>query len=179
MFSRRKGPVATVIRQAARDRYGNLGAVVVDALHELFTGVSPTCPTCRIRVNRVGADTYVCTSCRQIFKAVTVYDEVNTDNTDGSELPFARDFAAERQRRQRARAAYNRRQDRRSSAINADADLRVLGLQQGATTEQIRKRRKELARKFHGDLHGGNNERMKVINAAADRLLKRARRAKG
>lgn len=44
--------------------------------------------------------------------------------------------------------------------------------QQPLTVEIIKKRQRELARKYHPDRQGGSLDRMKNINAAADVLLK-------
>jgi ankyrin repeat protein len=58
---------------------------------------------------------------------------------------------------------------RKSEEFNIN-DLKILGLNKGATFEQIKKAHRKLALKYHPDRPDGDEERMQKINAAFDRL---------
>jgi DnaJ-domain-containing protein 1 len=49
--------------------------------------------------------------------------------------------------------------------------LRILGLKLGASTEEIKKARNKLAKKYHPDTETGDEEKMKEINEAYHQLI--------
>lgn len=61
----------------------------------------------------------------------------------------------------------------KSNAAEIHAARRELGFgpSDQLTEELIKDRKRQLARKFHSDLRGGSDEKMKRVNAAADTLV--------
>ncbi|MBD1546264.1 J domain-containing protein [Roseibium aggregatum] len=56
------------------------------------------------------------------------------------------------------------------TAAEIDEALEALGLEMPVTPDEIRKRYRQLARELHPDLNPGNEERMKAVNVASERL---------
>lgn len=56
------------------------------------------------------------------------------------------------------------------SAAEIDDALEVMGLQMPVTPDEIRQRYRKLVRELHPDLNPGNEERMKAVNVASERL---------
>ncbi len=55
----------------------------------------------------------------------------------------------------------------------------VLGLPREATRDQVEARRKQLAQIYHPDRDGGNPDAMKLVNNAADEILRKLKERKG
>jgi len=49
----------------------------------------------------------------------------------------------------------------------------VLGLPRDATVDQVQMRRKQLAQVYHPDREGGNLDAMKLVNNAADEIIRK------
>ena len=49
----------------------------------------------------------------------------------------------------------------------------VLGLPKDATVDQVKMRRKQLAQVYHPDREGGNLDAMKLVNNAADEIVRK------
>lgn len=92
--------------------------------------------------------------------------------------PRARNFnASSRQRRPHTESVpprgHQSRPPQPKSLAPLRAAYRLLGLKESATPEEVRKRRRTLARVYHSDVAGEKGgERMKDINGAADLILK-------
>lgn len=56
--------------------------------------------------------------------------------------------------------------------MDRDMALKIMGLQPGYTLDQLKARRKELAKQFHTDTGAGDDAKMASINAAYDSLKK-------
>ena len=56
------------------------------------------------------------------------------------------------------------------TAAEIDQSLEVMGLQMPVTPDEIRKRYRQLVRELHPDVNPGNDERMKAVNVASERL---------
>lgn len=56
------------------------------------------------------------------------------------------------------------------TAAEIDATLEVMGLEMPVTPDEIRKRYRQLVRELHPDVNPGNDERMKAVNVASERL---------
>lgn len=56
------------------------------------------------------------------------------------------------------------------SAAEIDDALEVMGLQMPVTPDEIRQRYRKLVRELHPDINPGNEERMKAVNVASERL---------
>lgn len=56
------------------------------------------------------------------------------------------------------------------TAAEIDQALEVMGLQMPVTPDEIRKRYRQLVRELHPDVNPGNEERMKAVNVASERL---------
>lgn len=56
--------------------------------------------------------------------------------------------------------------------MDRDKALKIMGLPSGYTLDQLKTRRKELAKKFHTDTGGGSHTQMADVNAAYDSLDK-------
>ncbi len=97
-----------------------------------------------------------------------------------ADLDQVKQFASRpRQERQEFFARYERSLEDTPRPRPADADHLLFGLPQEASEEQIRQRYRELALAFHPDRNGGDQALMQEINAAYQRLLNAAGRARG
>jgi len=56
------------------------------------------------------------------------------------------------------------------TAAEIDQALEVMGLQMPVTPDEIRRRYRQLVRELHPDVNPGNEERMKAVNVASERL---------
>lgn len=56
------------------------------------------------------------------------------------------------------------------TAAEVDEALDVMGLEMPVTPDEIRKRYRQLVRELHPDVNPGNEERMKAVNVASERL---------
>lgn len=56
------------------------------------------------------------------------------------------------------------------TAVEIDQALEVLGLEMPVTPDEIRRRYRQLVRELHPDVKPGNEERMKAVNVASERL---------
>lgn len=108
--------------------------------------------------------------CEQLYRACLA------DDQDGARLLEAymdRRFAGWRQAGNSDRDAGGRHGGaRRSGAMTEDEAYEVLGLQKGASSEEVARAHRALMKKFHPD-HGGSTDLAARVNEAKDVLMRR------
>jgi hypothetical protein len=108
--------------------------------------------------------------CDQLYRACLA------DDQDGARLLEAymdRRFAGWRQAGNGDRDAGSRHARRRQpGAMTEDEAYEVLGLQKGATSEEVARAHRTLMKKFHPD-HGGSTDLAARVNEAKDVLMRR------
>lgn len=159
------------------------------------------CPNCRVPIYRMGAGIFLCARCRGQFFVLNprpsfqnpgqwVGDET-PEWTDGrsrapdEEAPFSGRKKRTRRANGYAYAPHARPNPKRRGRKKAApppppeptveellaAAYKLLGLDiKGTAIDDVKQKRRELAQKYHPD-HGGDAERFKDINAAADLVI--------
>ena len=98
-----------------------------------------------------------------------------SDDPDGARLMEAyldRRFAGWRAAAQDRRGPGSRGADRRSGTMSEDEAYEILGLQKGASEEEVIRSHRELMKKLHPD-HGGSTALAARVNEAKDVLMRR------
>jgi Bacterial regulatory protein, Fis family len=118
------------------------------------------------------------------MELMEAYQQLFNDQYEGR-IRFERDYAAMEERNGRLEAENRLLRERieleeklkrilqREHPTNGDDPYAVLSVRRDAPPEVIEAAWKALARKYHSDLTGGDDERMKQINAAHDDILRR------
>ncbi|QBR72538.1 molecular chaperone DnaJ [Beijerinckiaceae bacterium] len=104
-----------------------------------------------------------------------VYDMCCRDDPEGARLMEAyldRRFSGWRAASQNQGHAGRRRSGRRSSIMSEDEAYEVLGLQKGASDEEVVRSHRSLMKKLHPD-HGGSTDLAARVNEAKDVLMRR------
>lgn len=105
----------------------------------------------------------------------SVYDLCCRDDPEGARLMEAyldRRFAGWRAAGQNQRHSGSRRSGRRSGVMSEDEAYEVLGLQKGASDEEVVRSHRSLMKKLHPD-HGGSTDLAARVNEAKDVLMRR------
>jgi hypothetical protein len=104
-----------------------------------------------------------------------VYDMCCRDDPEGARLIEAyldRRFAGWRTTGQNQRYSGSRRPGRRSGVMSEDEAYKILGLQKGASDDEVVRSHRSLMKKLHPD-HGGSTDLAARVNEAKDVLMRR------